>query len=199
MDKVLATKKLNNKKDVCSLPLVPYAVQNPIGVSEIDRLFGDLRPINANLCGQVFTIDCGYGQLDVIAVDKANSGSGLSMHPSTWKLATNDSRYGQSKCSVKLSRKSALDEPGPKCFYSNTFVKTKSYLNVGLINTNGKLVVEAQIDESSGQRLTDDFYFSFSKKIVKPDRQVIFKFHDGSNYSVKLSFCQKVLLNKNWN
>ncbi|CAF1151781.1 unnamed protein product, partial [Brachionus calyciflorus] len=108
---------------------------------------------------------------------------------STWDLATNRKPPGETRCSVKLTNLNMLKSPSFQCFHSTGETDNSYYRNVGLFNTNGKLVVGAKFKGVNGAHRGNNGYWAFDGYGTDND-QVIFYFQDGSNHAVFLRDCK---------
>jgi hypothetical protein len=183
--KVLATRHAANEVGACSLPDGAYTVTNPVALGDIAEL-GGLK-FRADLCGKVLTVNCGHGDLDIV-VTNSNLGGGLDLYASTWAKATKNLPPGRTSCSVKLSTKNAqatrLD-----CYHATGEVSNEWYRNVGLLNTNGRIVKRAVLNRKEGQHRGANPYFAFDGQAKSTDK-VTFHFEDGTSHSVALSACK---------
>ncbi|CAF1508701.1 unnamed protein product [Adineta ricciae] len=121
------------------------------------------------LCGHVLNVDCGHGSLDII-VTNSNLGGGLDLYGSTWDKLTNHKPPGITSCKR----------------------------NIGLLNTNGRIVVKATIDGRSGVHHGDNSYYAFTHGPIYDYKKVIFAFEDGGTHSVFLRDCVKQRNQQTW-
>ncbi|UJR07340.1 hypothetical protein I4U23_011627 [Adineta vaga] len=180
----------------CALPASDYAVVNPVALGNIDSLKNlKFRP---ELCGHILNVDCDHGSLDII-VTNSNLGGGLDLYGSTWDKLTNNKAPGITSCSVKLTDRNAFNFHGPRCYYNpGAPVDNSYYKNIGLLNTNGRLVVKATIDGRSGVHHGANPYYAFNFGPIHNNKQVIFTFEDGNTHSVFLRDCKKQQTQQTW-
>ncbi|CAF0889506.1 unnamed protein product [Brachionus calyciflorus] len=183
---VLATRHGATEMGACELPQGDYAVNLPVALGNIDSL-GYLK-FNGKYCGQILRINCGNGDLDII-VTNSNLGGGLDLYGSTWDLATNRKPPGETNCSVKLTNRNMLKSSDYQCYHSTGETNNSYYRNVGLFNTNGKLVVGAKFKGADGAHRGNNGYWAFDGYGTGDD-QVNFYFQDGSNHAVFLRDCK---------
>ena len=185
---VLATRHGAYEAGACALPAATYTVTNPVALGSIDSL-SHLK-FKPELCGQVLRVDCGNGPLNII-VTNSNYGGGLDLYGSTWGILTANKPPGQTSCSVQLTSQNAFNFEGPRCFYKpGTDFGNAYYHNVGLLNTNGRRVVQATIDNRAGEHRGDNPYYAFDFGPIDDNEQVIFTFDNGNTQSVYLRDCQ---------
>jgi hypothetical protein len=142
------------------------------------------------LCGQVLSVNCGYGLLDII-VTNSNYGGGLDLYASTWHKLTNNKPPGETSCTVQLTSRNAFNFNGPRCFYKpGTDYNNAYYVNVGLLNTSGRKVIKGTIDNQSGEHRGDNPYYAFNFGPLDKNKQVIFTFDDGATHSVFVRDCE---------
>jgi hypothetical protein len=120
----------------------------------------------------------------------SNLGGGLDLYASTWKKLTNNMSPGITSCNVKLSSHNAFSFNGPRCYYKPDSDFGNEYRNVGLVNTNGRIVSRATIDNRPGEHRGDNSFFAFNFSPITVDKQVVFTFEDGSTHTVYLRDCQ---------
>lgn len=170
----------------CALPKVAYNVRYPVALGNLNEL-GNLK-FTPEFCGHVLTVDCGHGELDII-INNSNYGGGLDLYGSSWDVLTNRQPPGVTSCSLRLSTRNAISGAANVCYYKpGTGNGNRWYHNVGLLNTNGKLVTRAVIGNKVGSHRGDNPYFAFDGE-VDDSEFVIFSFSDGSSNSVRLSNC----------
>jgi hypothetical protein len=156
---VLATRHSAREAGACALPSSDYAVVNPVALGNIESL--EYLKFHPELCGQILEVNCGYGSLDII-ITNSNYGGGLDLYASTWDILTNQKPPGETSCSVALTSRNAFNLDEPRCFYKpGTDNNNPYYHNVGLLNTNGRLVVSATIDNRRGEHRGDNPYYAF--------------------------------------
>lgn len=186
IDNVLATRHGATESGACALPRVNYNVQNPVALGDINEL--QYLKFTPELCGHVLTVDCGHGSLDVI-INNSNLGGGLDLYASSWDVLTNQQPPGETRCSVELSSQNAINGDGYTCYYKpGTDHENRWYHNVGLLNTNDKLVTEARIGDKTGAHRGANPYFAFDGE-VDDNEQVQFRLSDGSEKWVTLRDC----------
>ena len=180
----------------CELPASDYATRHAVALGNIDSLKHlKFRP---ELCGQVLNIDCGNGPLDVVVMN-SNLGGGLDLYASTWKKLTNGMSPGITACSVQLSSRNPLNSNGPRCFYKpDSGYGNEYYRNVGLLNTNGRIVSKATIDGHRGEHRGDNAFFAFNFGRISVDKQVVFTFEDGGSHTVYLRDCEYPANKQHW-
>ena len=171
----------------CALPVSQYSVVHPVALGNIESL--KHLKFRLELCGQILTVNCGHGSLNII-VTNSNLGGGLDLYTSTWNQLTNNQSPGIVSCSVQLTSRNAFDFNEPRCFYKpGTGNDNSYYRNVGLLNTNGRIVRSATIDQRLGEHRGDNPYFAFNFGSIDVNKQVIFTFEDGTTHSVLLRDC----------
>ncbi|XP_055345536.1 uncharacterized protein LOC129593311 [Paramacrobiotus metropolitanus] len=184
---VLATRHAAHESGSCELPSASYTVQWPVRLGDIGSL-QDLK-YSPGMCGQVLNIDCRSGALDTI-VNNANLGGGLDLYASTWDRATDSKPPGESRCSVILSTRNAMDANGPQCFYAPTSEKNNAFFKLlGVFNTNGQVGVSASLDGRPGSFNGLQPYFAFHGGPIDSGAQAVFRFSDGSTFSTSLRDC----------
>lgn len=185
-NQILATRHSAYESGACALPNANYHVTNPVALGDIPAL-QDLK-FKPELCGHVLTVDCGHGTLDII-INNSNLGGGLDLYGSTWDILTNHQPPGVTQCSAKLSSRNPMSAPEYSCYYKpGTDFGNKYYHNVGLLNTNGKIVTGATIGDIVGQHRGANPYFAFDGAIDDNVR-ITFALNDGSEKSVSLRDC----------
>lgn len=191
----LATRHGAHEPGACALPRVAYRVTYPVALGDIPQL-QDLK-FRPELCGHVLTVNCGHGNLDII-ITNSNLGGGLDLYGSTWDILTNRQPPGRTKCSGNLSSRNPMSVPAYSCYYKpGTGKNNKYYHNVGLLNTNGKVVIGATIGTKVGQHRGTNPYFAFDG-FVDDNSQVTFTLSDGSKRSVSLQNCIYVTQEQMW-
>ncbi|UJR07244.1 hypothetical protein I4U23_011532 [Adineta vaga] len=196
MNDVHTTRHGATEYGACALPASDYAVTNPVALGNIESLKAlKFRP---ELCGHILNVDCGHGSLDII-VTNSNLGGGLDLYGSTWDKLTNNKPPGITSCNVKLADRNAFQFDGPRCYYNpGSPIDNAYYKNIGLLNTNGRLVVKATIDNQSGVHQGTNPYYAFNFGPIDENKQVIFTFEDGNTHSVFLRDCQKQQNQQRW-
>ena len=185
---VLATRHGAHEAGACALPAASYAVTNAVALGSIDSL-SHLK-FKPELCGQVLRVDCGNGPLNII-ITNSNYGGGLDLYGSTWDRLTANKPPGETSCSVQLTSQNAFNFDGPRCYYKpGTDYGNAYYHNVGLLNTSGRKVVRATIDNRAGEHRGDNPYYAFDFGPIDDNKQVIFTLDDGNTQSVSLRDCQ---------
>jgi hypothetical protein len=185
---VLATRHAAYESGACALPSSNYAVVNPVALGSIESL--KYLKFHPELCGQILNVDCGNGPLDII-ITNSNYGGGLDLYASTWDILTNKKPPGETSCSVQLTSRNAFNFDGPRCFYKPGTDKDNAYYhNVGLLNTNGRLVVSATINNGQGQHRGDNPYYAFDFGPIDGNAQITFTLDDGNTYPVYLRDCE---------
>jgi hypothetical protein len=197
LSNVLATRHPGNEPGACELPSMNYAVNYPVALGNIESL--KHLKYRAELCGQILNVNCGHGALNII-ITNSNLGGGLDLYASTWSKLTNNKPPGESSCSVKLTSLNAFNFNGPRCFYKpESDFNNPYYHNVGLLNTNGRLVIKASINNQFGEHRGPNPYYAFNQgRPIDKNEQVIFTFDDGTTHSVFLRDCQQEKI-KYWN
>ncbi|RNA10692.1 SCP-like extracellular [Brachionus plicatilis] len=185
-ENVLTTRHAAYEVGACELPSADYAVTLPVALGNIESL-GHLK-FDPKYCGHVFEIDCGNGKLDII-VTNSNLGGGLDLYASSWGLATNNKPPGQTYCNVKLSNRNTFRNSGYQCYHATGETNNNYYRNVGLFNTNDKLVVSAKYRGVNGAHRGNNGYWAFDGWGTGNDR-VTFYFEDGTSHSVYLRDCK---------
>lgn len=183
-DHVKATRHGGVEPGACALPRVNYDVKYPVALGDIDSLQNlKFRP---ELCGHVLDVNCGHGQLDIV-INNSNLGGGLDLYASTWDLLTDRQPPGETYCSVELSWRNAMPG-GMECYYKpGTDHGKRGYHNVGLFNTNEKLVTGAVIGNKVGSHRGPNPYFAFDE--VDDNAVITFSLSDGSSKAVSLRDC----------
>jgi len=185
---VLATRHAAYESGACALPAANYAVTNPVALGNIDSL--KHLKFQPELCGQVLQVDCGHGPLNII-ITNSNYGGGLDLYASTWNKLTNNKPPGETSCTVQLTSLNALNFNGPRCYYKpGTDFNNAYYHNVGLLNTSGRKVIKATIDNRSGEHRGDNPYYAFNFGPIDGNKEIIFTLDDGSTYPVYLRDCE---------
>ncbi|CAF4471790.1 unnamed protein product [Rotaria socialis] len=168
---VLATRHGAHEAGACALPASNYAVINSVALGSIGSLqYIKFRP---DLCGHVLKVDCGNGPLDII-ITNSNYGGGLDLYGSTWGMLTNNKPPGETHCSAQLTE-----------HYGNAY-----YHNVGLLNTGGRIVTGATIDNRAGEHRGDNPYYAFDFGPIDKNKQVVFTFNKGPPQFVALRDCE---------
>jgi hypothetical protein len=104
---------------------------------------------------------------------------------------TNSKPPGETSSTVQLTSRNAFNFNGPRCFYKPGPDKDNSYYhNVGLFNTNGRLVVSATIDNRQGEHRGDNPYYAFNFGPIDGNKQIIFTLEDGNTHAVYLRDCK---------
>ncbi|CAF1527215.1 unnamed protein product [Rotaria sordida] len=184
---VLATRHGAYESGACALPNSNYAVVNPVALGDIGTL--QQLKFRPDLCGHVLKVDCGNGPLDIV-ITNSNYGGGLDLYGSTWSKLTNNKPPGQTYCSVQLTSRNAFSFQEPRCYYKpGTDYNNPYYHNVGLLNTGGRIVRGASIDNRAGQHRGDNPYYAFDFGPIDGNKQVVFTFEDGTTSSVFLRDC----------
>ncbi|CAF3894741.1 unnamed protein product [Rotaria sordida] len=188
LNRVLATRHGAREAGACALPASSYAIVHPVALGNIEALKHlKFRP---DLCGQVLRVNCGNGPLDII-VTNSNLGGGLDLYASTWDKLTNNKPPGETSCTVQLTSRNAFNFNGPRCFYKpGTDYNNAYYHNVGLLNTNGRIISRATIDNRLGEHRGANPYYAFNFGPLDANKQVVFTFEDGSTHSVFLRECE---------
>ncbi len=76
--------------------------------------------------------------------------------------ATNNAPPGQVWCSVQLTNKNPLTGGSNQCFYKpGTGTNNPWYRNIGLLNTNEKIVAGATVGGRAGVHRGDNIYYAF--------------------------------------
>jgi len=184
---VLTTYHGAHESGACALPASNYAVTNAVALGSIGSL--QHLKFKPELCGQVLQVDCGHGPLNII-VTNSNYGGGLDLYASTWDKLTKRASPGQTYCKVHLTNQNAFNFNQVRCFYKpGTDNNNPYYHNVGLLNTQGRLVVKATIDNRAGQHRGDNPYYAFDFGPKDGNKQVVFTFNDGKTHTVYLRDC----------
>ena len=77
-------------------------------------------------------------------------------------VATNNAAPGQKRCSVQLTNKNPLTGASNQCFYKpGTGTNNPYYRNIGLLNTNEKIVAGATLGGQPGAHRGDNIYYAF--------------------------------------
>ncbi|UJR11941.1 hypothetical protein I4U23_016119 [Adineta vaga] len=103
------------------------------------------------------------------------------------------STYHGAHEAVHLSVRNLFSYDGPRCCYKpDSNLHELYYRNVGLFNTNGRIVRNATIDHHRGRHDGGNSYFAFNfgGQIISVDKQVVFTFQDGNTHTVRLRDCQ---------
>jgi hypothetical protein len=191
---VLATRHGANEIGACELPDGNYAVYYPFALGDISSL-GDLR-FRSDLCGKVLRINCGNGDIDIV-VTNSNLGGGLDLYASTWSRATNNKPPGETSCRVQLTDRNMMNGNQYKCYHATGEVWNPYYRNVGLFNTNNRIVKRAVFNGREGQHRGSNPYYAFDGYGTGND-QVTFYFEDGGSHSVYLQDCASGANKKYW-
>ena len=170
----------------CELPAADYSLNTPVALGDIPSL-GSLR-FKPSLCGQVLSVDCGRGPLNII-VTNTNLGGGLDLYASSWSIATANQPPGQAYCSVSLTNKNSFKSDQPACYYATGETDNEYYHKLGLLNTGGRLVENAFLDGKQGNRDGNNPYFVFNFRATK-DKELSFVFSDGGTFNIRLSDCR---------
>ena len=194
LNNVLATRHGAYEVGACELPDGNYAVNLPVALGNVDSL-AHLK-FDPKYCGHVLRIDCGNGPQDII-VTNSNLGGGLDLYGSSWALATNNKPPGETRCSVLLTKRNMFTTNNYECYHATGEVNNNYYRNVGLFNTNDKLVVAAQFKGINGQHRGSNGYWAFDGLGYGYDT-VKFIFNDGSSHSVLLRECKDGSRKKYW-
>ncbi|CAF1552810.1 unnamed protein product [Adineta steineri] len=97
------------------------------------------------------------------------------------------------------SCRNAFNFDGPRCYYNpEGSFDNPYYNNIGLLNTNGRLVVKATMDNRPGEHRGSNPYYAFDFGLVDGNKQVIFTFDDGSTHTVFLRDCYKESQQQQW-
>ncbi|CAF3275967.1 unnamed protein product [Rotaria socialis] len=173
----------------CELPKASYAISHSVALGNIESL--KHLKFRSELCGHVIQIDCGNGPLDVVVMN-SNLGGGLDLYASTWNRLTHHMSPGVTSCSAKLSTRNAFNFNGPRCYYKpDSPADNEYYRNVGLLNTNGRIVISATIDNRSGEHRGTNPFFAFDfGRPISVDKQVVFTFEGGETHTVYLRDCE---------
>lgn len=183
---VLATRHGARESGACALPKWNYNTIYPVALGDIPEL--QYLKFKPELCGHILTVDCGRGALDIV-INNSNLGGGLDLYGSTWDILTGNQPPGQAKCSVKLSARNAMNGAGFVCFYKpGTDFGNQYYHNVGLLNTNDKIVTGAAIGSKIGAHRGANPYFAFDGQVSDGD-QIKFSLNDGTVRYVTLRDC----------
>lgn len=196
MGRVLCHRDEIEKVGVCQLPASnEYAVKYGVSLGAIEGL--STSEFNPNMCGQVFLIDCGFHELDVVVTGRKWD-IGLSLYSSTWRATTNASDGNEAKCTLKTSTKSLFKHSNPICFLQKKKIQFVDYIYVGLLNTGNRIVTEAKIDDIQGSIINYRFFYTF-KDIPNSNKNVTFTFNDKSSLQVHLNECKSLPLQRqNW-
>lgn len=169
----------------CELPRADYSVRSPVALGDISSL-AHLR-FNPKLCGQILRVNCGPGDLDII-VTNSNLGGGLDLYASTWSIATGNKPPGVTECSVQLTERNIFNFDGYRCYHATGETTNNYYRNVGLLNTKGRLVVNAEFKGIWGQHRGNNPYWAFDGFGTNDDF-VTFYFENGGTHRVRLGDC----------
>ncbi len=184
---VMATIHSATEEGACSLPANTYISAYPVALGDISSL-GNLR-FSANLCGHVLSVDCGHGAVKIV-VSNSNLGGGLDLYKSTWNKATSNLPPGITQCSVQLTNNNLFSFSGYVCYHATGETNNQYYRNVGLLNTNERIVTRATYNGITGRMQSSAPYFQFNG-FGTANQQVTFYFADGgSSYSLPLSQCK---------
>ena len=189
------TRHAANEIGACELPQGDYSVLNPVALGNIDSL--SYLKFDPKFCGHILRINCGNGDLDII-VTNSNLGGGLDLYASTWSKATGNLPPGITQCSVQLTSRNLFNTDGYRCFHATGETNNAYYRNVGLLNTNGRLVTGAQFKGIWGQHRGPNPYWAFDGQGSNNDK-VTFYFEDGGSFLVPLSSCASGADKKVWN
>lgn len=183
---VKTTRHAAQEFGACALPQETYDVVYPVALGDIGEL-NDLK-FKPELCGHVLSVNCGHGDLDIV-INNSNYGGGLDLYASSWDVLTDSLPPGVTSCSVQLSSRNAISGAANVCYYKpGTDHDNRWYHNVGLLNTNDKLVTSAVIGDKVGAHRGDNPYFAFDGEI-DDNVTVTFSLSDGSSVSVNLGDC----------
>lgn len=119
------------------------------------------------------------------------------MYTSTWIKAIGYKPPGRSSCSVKLTSKNTFKSNGYKCYHATGETQNQHYRNVGLLNTNDKIVSRATFKGIEGAHRGNNPYYAFDVYGTVDD-YVTFYFTDGGSYSVQLKYCLDGSKKKYW-
>uniref|UniRef100_A0A915JBS5 Apple domain-containing protein n=1 Tax=Romanomermis culicivorax TaxID=13658 RepID=A0A915JBS5_ROMCU len=195
---ILATRHVNGGGDACALPSANYVVNLPFALGSVAELgYMSFKP---DLCGHVLNIDCGNGAMDII-ITNSNYGGGMDLYSdATWPRATNNKPPGEARCSAQLVNKNSIAGSSYQCFYKpGTGTNNPWYRNVGLLNTEGKLVTGATVDGRSGQHRGDNPYYAFDLgRAIDANEEITFNFDDGSSHKVRFSQCVDTGSEQQW-
>lgn len=175
------------------MPAATYAVTDAIALGQ-ETALGDLR-FRSGHCGQVLTIDCGYGAVDAVVVSTCNLGSdtcGVDMIAKTWNTATNNASPGIADCNVSMSNKNPIAGKGPICYHRpNSDIGNAYYVILSVLNTSGKIVSAGTCAGVSGNRGNDNWFMfdSAGKNLFTDDAAVVFTYEDGSSDSFTVGEC----------
>ena len=136
-----------------------YAVKHALALGDQSSL-GDLKMRNA-LCGQVLTVNCGCEEVEAVVADTCdiNTGTcGVNMISKTWDITVgrNKPHSTIAQCTVSLSSTKPIAGDKYQCHMNpfpdfNPVFPSKSYYNLGLFNTGGKLVQSATMEGVQGK------------------------------------------------
>lgn len=177
----------------CQVPTANYVITNAIALGQ-ETALGNLA-WKQGLCGQVLTVNCGYGDVDAVVVSTCNLGSdscGVDMIGKTWNTATNNASPGIADCTVSLSTKNPIEGSGPICYHRpNSDIGNAYYVILSVLNTSGRLPSSGTIAGISGTRGDDDWFIfnSNGQNLFTDDATVVFTYEDGSSDSFKIGEC----------
>ena len=121
----------------------------------------------------------------------SNYGGGLDLYASTWKKLTNDMSPGVTSCSAQLISRNPFSFDSPRCYYKpDGGFGNPYYRAVGLLNTKGRIVSGATINNRSGKHRGDSYLFVFNMGPISVDEQVVFTFKNGETHAVYLRDCE---------
>ncbi|CAF2526705.1 unnamed protein product [Rotaria sp. Silwood2] len=184
---IFATHYLDNDSDGCALPVSHYTISYPVALGNIMALkYLKFRP---ELCGQVLTINCGHGSLDTIVTNSKPEG-GLLLYTSTWNKLIKNNKTENVSCSVQLQFRNVFESSEPRCYYKlGTITSTTHRYKIGILNTYGRIVSEATIDNQSAHPRGANSSYAFDFDFVDMNKEVIFTFENGMKNSFRLEEC----------
>jgi len=89
-----------------------YVITDAVALGQSSAL-GNLA-FRPGLCGQVLTVNCGFGAVDAVVASTCDIGDtrsdacGVDLIGKTWRKLTNNQSPGITKCSVTLSKKNPI-------------------------------------------------------------------------------------------
>ena len=157
---------------------------------------GNLK-FKSNLCGHILAVRCRNGPTVNVIVTNSNLGGGLDLYASSWNRATRNANPGVQSCSVQMTSQNIFSTNGYICYHATGETTNQWYRNVGLLNTKDKIVVSAMYNGIRGRLQSNAPYFEFNGR-GDGSMPVVFRFSDGSTYSVPLNECRNGANKQMW-
>ena len=191
LQNVYTTRHVNNGGDACALPARQYAVTKPFALGDRPELgylkfkpdlCGHVLTIN---CGHgdldIIITNSNYGGgmdlysqstwyllfyiliqiIDLLLLSSKDQLRLMNVSQNR-PVATSNAPPGQVWCSVQLTNKNPLTGGSNQCFYKpGTGTNNPWYRNIGLLNTNEKIVAGATVGGQAGVHRGDNIYYAF--------------------------------------